>query len=105
MNDEPRKPIEFPRDRGKPLEETPVQPFFDTVTGPNLRWKDNLIQLAVIVAGTVVGTLGGFIYAGIQQFQDRSGPTVLGGFAGLFLSLLLSGSILGLIRGYRATRG
>lgn len=104
MADESRKPIEFPKPGDRSPANDPNQVVFDTITGPNLRWKDNLIQLSVIVVGTVLCAAGGFAYAQVQGFSDRAFPAVAGGFAGLLVSLFLSGTILGLVRGYRAMK-
>jgi hypothetical protein len=77
---------------------------FDTVVGPNLRLRDNLIQLAVIVAGTLACAGGGAFYAR-STGSDPAGGAVLGGFAGVVLSFLLSGFVLGLVRMVLALRG
>jgi hypothetical protein len=74
-----------------------TQRLFDTVTGPNLRASDNLIQLAAIGGGTVLGALIGAIWAWQTNNHPMAGVLV-GGFAGVLVSLFLSGAILGLVR-------
>ena len=71
--------------------------FFDTVVGPNLRMSDNMIQLAVITGGGLLCALIG----GVWAWRTDNPPLVgvlLGGFAGVVLSLFLSGAVLGIIR-------
>jgi hypothetical protein len=80
-----------------------AQKVFDTVTGPNLRLSDNLIQLAAIAAGTLVGALAGTVYVRSTGTDTATGA-VLGGFAGLVLSLLLSGFVIGLVRAILAVK-
>lgn len=74
----------------------------DTVIGPNLRWKDNLIQAVVIAACTVAGP----IIAMQIPLLARSGMAVLGGLmGGLLLGLFGSGIFLMIYRGVRHMRG
>jgi len=79
------------------------QKVFDTVMGPNLRLRDNLIQLAVIVAGTAIGAGVGAGYARASG-NDPIAGVVLGAFAGLLLSLFLSGFVIGVVRAILAVR-
>jgi hypothetical protein len=88
----------------KPSREDPTNPVpdeaqfvFDTVTGPNLRLKDNLIQLAVIIVGTLLGAGIGAGWA-YRQGSAPLGGLIVGGFIGVVASLLGSGAVLGLIR-------
>jgi hypothetical protein len=74
-----------------------AQRVFDTVTGPNLRLNDNLIQLAAIMGGMSLGALIGAIWA-YTQGGWAVGGALLGGFAGVVVSLFLSGAVLGLVR-------
>ena len=75
-----------------------AQKVFDTVTGPNVRLKDNLIQLACVVVGAVAGALLGWMY-------DPRGPgIVIGIILGLFVSLVLSGVVIGIVRFFTAVR-
>ncbi|MFO0960906.1 MAG: hypothetical protein U0800_26290 [Isosphaeraceae bacterium] len=104
MSGEAKKPIEFPRANGVAPKEDPNQAVFDTVVGPNLRLKDNQVQALAIAIGTALGAIGGFGYGWSQGYTDRSLATLAGGFAGVVLSLLLSGTILGQIRGYQAMK-
>jgi hypothetical protein len=73
-----------------------VQRVFDTVAGPNLRLRDNLIQLACVVVGTAAG-------AGIGMMLTKAGDPpaafmLLGALGGMVASLLLSGMIIGIVR-------
>ena len=79
------------------------QKIFDTVVGPNLRLRDNLIQLAAIVAGSALGSGAGAVYARISG-NDLGAGVVLGGVAGLLLSLFLSGLVIGLVRAILALK-
>jgi hypothetical protein len=76
-----------------------AQVVFDTVTGPNLRVKDNLIQLAVIAIGTVLGGSVGLVIW--RDIGAALGCTL----AGMVLSLLLSGAIIGIVRLVFALKG
>lgn len=79
------------------------QRIFDTVTGPNLRLKDNLIQLATIAVGTAIGAGAGAYYARSQGGDPVFGA-IVGGFAGVLLSLFLSGIVIGLVRAILAVK-
>lgn len=69
---------------------------FNAVTGPNFRLRDNLIQLAVIVIGTI---LGGFIGYWLGRSSRDQGLWTIGGvFVGLVGSLAISGLIIGFVR-------
>jgi hypothetical protein len=74
-----------------------AQRIFDTVTGPNLRVSDNLIQLAAICGGALVCAIIGAVWAWMTNNHPMAGVLV-GGFAGVLISLFLSGAILGLVR-------
>ncbi|HWE94178.1 MAG TPA: hypothetical protein VG269_09460 [Tepidisphaeraceae bacterium] len=73
------------------------QKVFDTVAGPNLRVKDNLVQLACVIVGGGAGAVIGSIMGG-------SVGAVVGGVIGLFAALLLSGVVIGILRFVGATR-
>lgn len=82
------------------------QRVFDTVTGPNLRMKDNLIQGLAILGGIVAGAVAGVI---VQLARGQTGDSVVGGaigggFAGLLLATFLSGTIIGVVRGAQAIK-
>jgi hypothetical protein len=73
------------------------QKVFDTVAGPNIRLKDNLIQLVCVVVGAVIG--GGIGYS-------RGGTTAMaiGIIAGLVGALFLSGAVIGVLRFFGAVK-
>lgn len=68
----------------------------DTITGPNVRLRDNLIQLAAVVAGALLGA-----GIGALTMQDRLVGAMVGAVCGLIGGVLISGAALGI---YRATR-
>jgi hypothetical protein len=80
-----------------------AQRVFDTVTGPNLRARDNLIQLAVISVGGALCALIGALWAWQTSNPPLAGILV-GGFAGVVISLFLSGAIIGIVRLRSATK-
>lgn len=88
--------------QGRPVEngKDPEQARFDTVVGPNLRMKDNVIQALAIAGGLVLGLVVAPVIGWFQgsRGQDLLGWTLGGGFAGVVLSLLLSGTIIGVYR-------
>jgi hypothetical protein len=104
MADSPLQEWRPPGDAGKAGSDEDVQKVFDTVTGPNLRLADNLIQLGVIVAGTILGAAAGAIYARTSHSTGPVEGAILGGFAGLVLSLLFSGLVIGVVRAILAAR-
>jgi hypothetical protein len=75
-----------------------AQKVFDTVTGPNVRLKDNLIQFACVVVGAVAGALLG------GKYGPAGGGVVIGIVLGLFVSLVLSGVVIGIVRFFTAVR-
>ncbi|HEV3448892.1 MAG TPA: hypothetical protein VG099_29925 [Gemmataceae bacterium] len=90
-------------------EETPSQPdtvrqaynlVTDTVTGPNIRFKDNLYQGLIILACVVLGALIGF-------FTMKPGVmgALVGGFIGVLAGLFGSGIFLMIYRAVRHLRG
>lgn len=95
----PLPPAETPPPRPVPYQTPPgvtpqgdsAQKVFDTVIGPNVRLKDNLIQLACVIAGGGAGALIGDAMGG------QTGM-VLGIVAGLIGALILSGAIIGIVR-------
>jgi hypothetical protein len=76
----------------KPQDGT-AQAVFDTVTGPNLRLKDNLIQLACVIVGAAVGVL-----VGRGLMSDPRAGALIGAVVGVFGALLLSGVVIGVVR-------
>ena len=79
---------------------TGAQRVFDTVAGPNLRLRDNLIQLACVVVGAA---LGAFVAPMLMGSRDP-GAMLIGGVLGALGALLLSGVAIGIIRGVRAAK-
>lgn len=82
------------------------QALFDTITGPNLRRKDNLLQAYCILGGIGLGAIGGVIVQLVrgQRGGDLVGGALVGIFAGIILSLLLSGTVIGVVRGKQAAK-
>lgn len=77
-----------------------AQKVMDVVTGVNLRWKDNLIQLVAIIISTVVGIPIGAMVAQNMRADSATGM-VAGGFCGLLVGLLGSGFVLAIYRMFR----
>ena len=88
----PQKPTEIGH-LGQP------QKVFDTVTGPNLRLKDNLFQLACLAVSVPLGI-------GIAYFlmRDLTMALLIGMLGGLIGGILISGAILGIYRGTQAAK-
>jgi len=78
----------------------PAQAVFDTVAGPNVRLKDNLIQLACVIVGAIAGGAGGWWYGGGRRAEFA----VFGVIIGLFVSLVLSGVVIGIVRFFTAVK-
>lgn len=72
----------------------------DTVTGPNVRLKDNLIQGIAILACLLVGAGIGILLA-----QDWIAGAVVGGAIGLLAGLFGSGAFLMVYRAIMHMRG
>lgn len=77
-----------------------AQRVFDTVAGPNLRLRDNLIQLGCVAVGTVLGACGGLLFA--RGSSEYTGMLLIGAVIGMAASLAISGLVIGVIRGKRA---
>ncbi len=80
-----------------------AQRVFDTVTGLNLRMSDNMIQAAAISGGGLLCAIIGAVWAWRTDNPLIAGVLV-GGFAGVVVSLFLSGAILGIVRFMSAVR-
>jgi hypothetical protein len=78
-----------------------AQVVFDTVTGPNVRLKDNLIQLLCVVVGAALGAAAGWM---LGDEEERAIAVLIGAVVGLFLSLILSGAVIGIVRLITAVR-
>lgn len=72
----------------------------DTVTGANLRWKDNLFQGIAIFIATILGAGIGAVLMG-----DPILGAVAGGFCGLLVGLFGSGLFLMVYRAIQHGRG
>ena len=70
----------------------------DLVTGPNLRWRDNLFQAVFILVTLVLAVGVGALFWGVPG-------ALVGGLAGLIGGLILSGAVLGIYRSYRHVQG
>ena len=79
-----------------------AQRVFDTVVGPNLRLRDNLIQLACVVIGIVAGIIGGRLYA--RDPDSASLPMMASALIGMVAALVLSGLVIGIVRWRGARR-
>jgi len=89
-----------PADRGKPApkpgRKADNTKVIDTITGPNLRVSDNLIQAVAIGVFLLLGVAGGAIY-------DASQPAawIIGGLIGTVVGLIGSGAAIGVYRLFR----
>jgi hypothetical protein len=72
----------------------------DTVSGVNVRMRDNLLQAAIIFFCLVLGVGIGFL-----SVRDRATGAVLGGFIGLLVGLFGSGIFLMIFRAIQHARG
>jgi hypothetical protein len=83
-------PYETPG-QSHPDPDTGVQRVFDTITGPNVRLKDNLIQLVSVGLGAAIG------YA-IATSLGGTSAGIIGAVLGMIGALLLSGLVIGVVR-------
>jgi hypothetical protein len=74
----------------------------DTVVGPNLRLRDNLIQAASIIVCMLLGVVIGALLLGPNE---RMAGIIFGGFIGLLVGLFGSGIFLMIYRAVRHLRG
>jgi hypothetical protein len=88
------KPLEY-RQTAPPID--PSRRVFDRVAGPNLRLRDNLIQLACAIAG---GAAGAFIGSKTPVPYG----VALGAILGMVIWVFVSGLAIGLIRFFKAGR-
>ena len=72
----------------------------DTVTGPNVRLKDNLYQGLAILAGLILGGLIGYLVV-----HDQPMGAIVGGAGGLLVGLFGSGIFLMIYRAVKHSRG
>lgn len=91
----------------KPTSEEPskgnedVNIVIDVVTGPNMRWRDNLYQGLAILVCMLLGAAIGYFTA----LRDHGFAAVLGGFLGVVIGLFGSGAVLMVYRGLRHLGG
>src|SRR5262245_57315680 len=72
----------------------------DTVSGPNVRWKDNLYQALVILLFVSLGAgLGALL------MEDYRPGLICGAFGGLVVGVLASGIFLMIYRAIKHCRG
>jgi hypothetical protein len=74
----------------------------DLGAGLNLRWRDNVFQLAAIGVCTALGMVIGLLAA---PAADRGPAALLGGFAGVLAGLFGSGIFIMVYRFIRHIRG
>lgn len=72
----------------------------DTVTGANVRLKDNLLQAAAIAVCLVLGVIVGALVV-----EERVPGALVGGFIGLLVGLFGSGVFLMIYRALSHLRG
>lgn len=72
----------------------------DTVGGPNLRLKDNLVQAGVIFVCCLLGA-----GVGALVVEERIAGLLMGGFAGMVVGFFGSGLFLMFYRAVRHLRG
>ena len=72
----------------------------DTVMGPNIRLKDNVIQSIIVVLGLVLGATIGAVVV-----EARLAGALVGGFIGMVVGLFGSGIFLMVYRAVMHIRG
>ena len=72
----------------------------DTVTGANVRIKDNVLQAIIIFVCLVLGAIIGAVFV-----EERIMGAVLGGLIGVIVGLLCSGIFLMIYRAVLHMRG
>lgn len=74
---------------------------------PSLRWRDNLIQAVLVIAGALVGALAGLWLVSADRFGEgvpRWAGLGGGAAAGAILACLLSGFVLMILGWVRALK-
>ena len=97
------QPPQQPDDRRQPgmTSEESFKMVSDTVAGPNLRLKDNLIQgIAIFVCLLLGAGIGAAVVV-----EERLVGAVAGGFVGMLVGLFASGIFLMIYRAVRHLRG
>lgn len=100
MSDQPQKPPPVTETRSGLSSREGYNVVTDTVTGVNVRWRDNVIQGVVIAFATLAGFLAGWLIA-----EEKQSGALLGALAGLVGGTLLSGVGLMIYRGVRHLKG
>jgi len=77
--------------------------FTDTVTGPNLRLKDNLISLVGSLSGASLGLGAGYILG--YSSRSPQSAALIGAFLGLIAGVFGSGMFIMIYRYRRHSRG
>lgn len=72
----------------------------DTITGPNIRLRDNLIQAVIIALCLILGAVIGAV-----AVEDRGPGALVGAFCGLLIGLFGSGFFLMIYRTVLHARG
>ena len=93
----PANPAWHPPPPGPQPGDSTTQKVFDTVAGPNIRLKDNLIQLVCVIVGAVIGGV-------IGRFKGDQMGMLIGILAGLVGALVLSGLVIGILRFFGAVK-
>lgn len=79
----------------------------DTIAGPNIRIKDNVVQTICVAVGTALGALIGYILwvTGVTGANTEVWlPVALGAIGGLILSTLISGGVIMVLGFLRAAK-
>jgi|688.fasta_scaffold1416859_1 uncharacterized membrane protein YeaQ/YmgE (transglycosylase-associated protein family) len=75
----------------------------DTIAGPNLRLKDNVMQAMACAAGVVLGAIAGAVLSSMYGFELPM-ALILGAIGGLVVGLFGSGIVLMVLGFVRAAK-
>ena len=89
-------PADPRKSASKPGRKADNRKVIDTITGPNLRVGDNLIQAVAIGVFLLLGVAGGAIYDSRQP-----AAWIIGGLIGTVVGLIGSGAAIGIYRLFR----
>ena len=106
FSDQPEQPSPGPSRASKSNREV-YNIVTDTVVGPNVRVRDNLMQAGITAGGLIAGMPAGWLYARLNGWDegDQIGCAIVGGFLGLVVGLFSSGIFLMVYRAVRHVRG